>query len=698
MEQHVININQQLAYLMSTGKWRNCQRKAYNVFAIQPEAGFVFANMLEQPQQYQYIKQRFNKAVVHVSKLTEEDKKTLGNNCYITDGTKVVICGTRGELWTVKPEKLQSSYTKVDGTPINEIPKQWHEFSRAQEGAPSAKGIQIPKQYLGVYEAPWGTLTMNDPHSRGHYSGDILVVSLDGKDVSTINNEVFACTFNQQVGGWAQSGSITPADKIKQICLEDVSRVYAFEASARAKKSLAEWKISEVHKCGSTVLWYVLDNKDGRHEDRVDKTKVVSYIKSNSVANARVQEYNGREIVRLAKDSYRVVEEAINTNVAAPESRKGAVARVTAVLKREVNGNAIGYAIDYKGKETNVSKNKLVEYIKQNRIANARLQEYNGREIIRLDKEGIEVRIIGSEETEQPVAPAEPVSEGNRSSLSEDELREVLDYLRKYSGSISFEPKDQYEFFKTNAKNGAVVYNGKQLLKLAREKSGDIMQYEMIFICDYIKAPRYCNELFAYFRADSISIMDPGAFDTSQTVSVELMFAGCKATSLSLLGLDTSNVTRMRGVFMGCNANQINIAFDTHKAADMSRMFEKCHTERLDLSKFDTRNVTNMNRMFYGCITKDIKLSSFNTSNVVTMYGMFAGCQVDSLDLSSFDTRKVTDMARMFSECHTYSIDLSSFDARNVTDMQDMFFKCGVLVDQIKSPDDRINEQILNYR
>lgn len=228
MQQQVININQQLAYLMSTGKWRNCQRKQYNIFAILPKAGYVFANRLEQPKEFKYIQQRFSRHIVKKDELTQQDIATLGDNCYVTDGQKLILCGTRGELWTVKPDKFVASYVKTDGTRPDKVPTEWTEFSRQQELAPSAMGIQIPVSYLGIYDAGWGVLRMNDPESPGHYKGDILVVSNDGQSISTVNNEVFALTFNQNIGGWAQSGSIMEPAKIKSITLDFVKRNYNF--------------------------------------------------------------------------------------------------------------------------------------------------------------------------------------------------------------------------------------------------------------------------------------------------------------------------------------------------------------------------------------------------------------------------------------------------------------------------------------
>ncbi len=262
-KQHMLNINRQLAFLMNSEiiKWRDCQRKKYNVCAIVPPAGYVFANKLEQPEQFQYIKNKFKTLVVKESQLSKEDKLYLGNNCYVTDGTRVVICGTRGECWTVKPDKFMASYTNTDGSPITKVPTKWTEFSRAQESAPSAKGIQIPVKHLGVYQASWGRLTLNDPRSTGHYRGDILVVSMDWQSISPINNEVFAMTFNLNVGGWAQSGCITPVGKLRPFTIEDAKKHYKFGSEQK-----------HTNKTDSTAT------KDSRAE----KEKVIDLVYDNS--------------------------------------------------------------------------------------------------------------------------------------------------------------------------------------------------------------------------------------------------------------------------------------------------------------------------------------------------------------------------------------------------------------------------------
>lgn len=266
MEQQTLNINQQLTNLMSTGKWRSCQRKQYNIYAILPPAGYVFANRLEQPKEFKYIQQRFGRYIVHQSELTPQDTSVLGNNCYVTDGQRLVLCGTQGELWTVKPDKFLSSYVKPDGSRPEKVPVHWTMFSRMPETAPSAKGLQIPVNYLGIYDAGWGVLRMNDPESSGHYKGDILVVSNDGQSVSAINNAVFANTFNQSIGGWVQSGCITPAEKIKPITLDFVTKTYVF-GEAVDKRNAFELLVDIGHHKKGDRVWIMHVSETGEPVD-----------------------------------------------------------------------------------------------------------------------------------------------------------------------------------------------------------------------------------------------------------------------------------------------------------------------------------------------------------------------------------------------------------------------------------------------
>ncbi len=121
------------------------------------------------------------------------------------------------------------------------------------------------------------------------------------------------------------------------------------------------------------------------------------------------------------------------------------------------------------------------------------------------------------------------------------------------------------------------------------------------------------------------------------------------------------------------------------------------YLEQIDFGKsvIDTSNVTNMKDMFMGCTNLlSLDLSNFNTSNITTMSGMFAGCMnLETLVLTSFNTSKVTDMSSMFIYCEKLTtLDLSNFDTSNVTNMKDMFNECSKLTTvYVRSETDKTN-------
>ena len=103
----------------------------------------------------------------------------------------------------------------------------------------------------------------------------------------------------------------------------------------------------------------------------------------------------------------------------------------------------------------------------------------------------------------------------------------------------------------------------------------------------------------------------------------------------SLSYLNTSIMTDMSSMFLGCKALQIdNYTYDA-------------------IAKFNTQNVTDMSYMFEGCKAIDyINVSKFNTQNVTSMYWMFRECEsLTYLDLRNFDVQNVTSLGGMFQGC-----------------------------------------------
>ena len=172
-------------------------------------------------------------------------------------------------------------------------------------------------------------------------------------------------------------------------------------------------------------------------------------------------------------------------------------------------------------------------------------------------------------------------------------------------------------------------------------------------------------------------------FDTSDVTRMRGMFNGCSSlTDLDLSGFDTSSVTDMRMMFQNCaSLTSLDLpGFDTSSVTDMRVMFQNCaNLTSLDVSSFDTSNVTHMFFMFDLCKSlTSLDLASFDTSNVIDMDAMFANCErLTGLDLSGFDTSHVTNMAAMFCICEDLtSLDLTGFDTSNVAYMSDMFRYC----------------------
>ena len=188
-------------------------------------------------------------------------------------------------------------------------------------------------------------------------------------------------------------------------------------------------------------------------------------------------------------------------------------------------------------------------------------------------------------------------------------------------------------------------------------------------------------------------------FNTSKVTDMGYMFGSGYYRSmiesiiqnLDLSTFNTSNVTNMKGMFLGypglLNLNIDN--FNTSKVTNMAGMFSmNSSLKKLNLSSFCTMNVMTFGinsvsyGMFYECSSlTDLNLSSFDTSSATGMYGMFSGCSsLINLELSNFNTSNVTSMRYMFNSCSSLeAIDLSNFNTLNVTDMAYMFSKCSSL-------------------
>lgn len=143
-------------------------------------------------------------------------------------------------------------------------------------------------------------------------------------------------------------------------------------------------------------------------------------------------------------------------------------------------------------------------------------------------------------------------------------------------------------------------------------------------------------------------------------------------TVLEVIEANTSSVTNMSDMFLGCAALTAVPLFDTSSVTNMSRMFRGCRSLTL-VPLFDTSSVTNMNNMFAYC-TSLTTVPLFNTSSVTGMSGMFANCtSLTSVPL--FDTSLVTGMTSTFENCTSLTT-VPLFNTSSVTIMNATFADC----------------------
>lgn len=143
--------------------------------------------------------------------------------------------------------------------------------------------------------------------------------------------------------------------------------------------------------------------------------------------------------------------------------------------------------------------------------------------------------------------------------------------------------------------------------------------------------------------------IDVGGLDTSNSLSMELMFAQCYIIGgiKGLESLNLSKVTNMTAMFYQARGYDPAdmIGWDTSKVTDMSSLFfsylsigEGLPTS-FDLATWDTSKVTRMELMF--CDQRKavtININGWDTSKVTQMGCMFQSCEaLTSLDLGSFD-------------------------------------------------------------
>lgn len=148
---------------------------------------------------------------------------------------------------------------------------------------------------------------------------------------------------------------------------------------------------------------------------------------------------------------------------------------------------------------------------------------------------------------------------------------------------------------------------------------------------------------FAYVGT-ATEVTVPHIIQGKDVVSYDKMFEG---TNVEVVHSDNPNITTMNEMFSGSTAPSISLKY------------------------FDTSNVTAMQAMFAGAQASAIDIRYFNTSKIEAMASMFSGTQnIESLDLRYLDydhLYKATShvLGNLFGGAKIGSIDMSTMTLHN---------------------------------
>jgi surface protein len=162
---------------------------------------------------------------------------------------------------------------------------------------------------------------------------------------------------------------------------------------------------------------------------------------------------------------------------------------------------------------------------------------------------------------------------------------------------------------------------------------------------------------YLFFDETALTDLDLNTLglNTSSVTNMAGMFAYCEAlTSLDVSSLDTSNVTSFDCLFVKCKKlTSLNVSnFNTNSAISMQRMFDRCsNLTEIDVSAFNTHNVKNMGCMFSGLSAiATLDVSNFDFTSCVQAFEFVSDCKLlTTIKLGELNTGNLKYAEWMFS-------------------------------------------------
>ena len=209
--------------------YRNCSKKIYEIYVCMPPKNTVVINNLEQADVVKMLNGKTYFTVDDLERMQKNGDERFniisqavnsGKAYLVSEKTPFVLCGTVGEMWTIKADKLAGTYNFLQGNQPYQINQQslnqrlrkdglldWT-LVRVSQKATQGKNMAcfVPSSQKGQIRTSRGAVLSINGVGVAHGKGDFVVCTKlpNGKpnlgDRWIVNGEIFATTYNNQ--GW----------------------------------------------------------------------------------------------------------------------------------------------------------------------------------------------------------------------------------------------------------------------------------------------------------------------------------------------------------------------------------------------------------------------------------------------------------------------------------------------------------------